>query len=199
MRGACGYDRGMNRRIFAFVLCAALAPASAQACRSLTPQVPLEQVYGGATSVFLGKLIEIRDGLPPDFQPSDVKEFESRKASLARQGKASVGQTFIFEPIRVWKNPQGNGRLAMVMPAPENTCEFGSQLEVGEEVVVVAGRYGNYPSLPSSVMDPNLMYTMSDPSKRDYPPDYRKTYAKELLEEEKRYTKIIHALEKIKP
>ena len=155
----------------------------AQACRGPFPKpISSEEAFDRAEAVFLGKVIEIKEGFPADFKPSDSKEYNERLQNLKRQniGNGEIGRTIIFEPIKTWKNGKPGSTTIIVESYKQDSCEWNYDVQKNDEFIIFASRYGNYLTFPAIMFDGRSGYTKHNPAKRVYS-DYQKEHYAESI------------------
>lgn len=181
---------GLVAIVFAFMF------QDAQACRGPFPKsISIEEAFHKAEAVFLGKVVEIKEGFPADFKPGDPNEFKERQQNLSRQnnGDGKIGRTIVFEPINIWKGDKLS-TIILVEPYALKSCEWNYDVQPNDEFIVFASRYGNYLTFPAVGFDGKSGYTKHNPSKRIYSDYQKEHYAENIRDEQKNFDQILSAL-----
>lgn len=169
---------------------------TAQACRGPFPEpLPVEEALQRAEAVFLGKLVEIREGFPADFRPADAEEYDQRLRSLKRLNGpgAPPGRILVFAPVTIWK---GNikSTVTLIEPYKQHSCEWNYDMQLEDEFIIFASRYGNYLSMPAPIFDGRSRYTRHNPARRSYTDGQKARHAEKMRREQDMFDEIIRAL-----
>lgn len=181
----------MEKIILSIFFILALFDTTAFACQGPFPApISIDEAYKTADAVFLGKVIEIKDGLPDDFKPSDLKEFNERKRELERQNHNVVGRTIIFEPLKIWKGKPIKSSVIMVERYGISSCEWNYDVKKNDQWVVFATHYGNYLTFPAIGFDGRSEFTKYNPSERNL------SETKGISDKKEKFQNILKRLEK---
>jgi hypothetical protein len=183
-----------------FLIVLALFNTTAFACQGPFPApISIDEAYKTADAVFLGKVIEIKDGFPDDFKPSDLKEFNERKKELQRQNQNVVGRTIIFEPLKVWKSEAIKTPVIMVERYRQSSCEWNYDVKINDQWVVFATHYGNYLTFPAFGFDGRSIFTKYNPFERNLynPSEIDMPDTKDTNKEKEKFQDILKRLEKL--
>lgn len=183
---------GMALKFMTIIFMAVLGISPAIACRGPFPQ-PISQgeAFEKAEAVFLGEITAIVPELPVDFVPQNAENFAQRRVEAARQNISSLGHTVTIQIKRQWKGASV-AAATLVDLAPTNTCEWWSQAQVGDRMIVFAARNGNYLTFPALGFDGRSAYTLVDPA--SYSEARRRAYPEAVAAETDRYEKLLKSL-----
>jgi hypothetical protein len=203
-----------------FVVMLALLPCGmALACRGPFPSpISQDEAFSRAEAVFIARVEQIISSLPDDYIAPNGLDLVERRKELDRQekGQVSLGRTIILQIEKSWKGVGAKDKIdsrclfpedsridscsvaglsiKLVELTPTNTCEWQSDIHVGDRLVVFAAKNGNYLTMPRVGFDGRSLYTMVDPVVRHGKIAADHPYAKAIADETARFEKIIQSL-----